>query len=176
MKESESKACTSSSSNISFCEHYKNMLVEEIALVEHPAHGHYGKCSVIGRLSCTGDKLESLSVPDLPPALQLPDGTSSVELCLDNYCGSIREGSHVEITGILKYRNIYTGVTTDSGMLRSNLQCDDETKSKQRYSEMQTRYVPFIEVDHIRTVTRARELISCNLRLRKLAMCKRLNR
>ncbi|XP_035911420.1 uncharacterized protein LOC118511896 [Anopheles stephensi] len=158
----------SSSENIPFCEHYKPLLIEEIALVEHPVYVHYGKCSVIGMLSCTDHRLESLCVPDLPTEMQLPDGACSVELCLNNYCGIIPKGSQVEVTGIVKLRHIPTGVTTDSGMLRIRLQCEDDREFKRRYDEMLTGYSPFIEVNHIRTVTHARELISCNLKVRKL--------
>uniref|UniRef100_A0A182WLY1 Uncharacterized protein n=1 Tax=Anopheles minimus TaxID=112268 RepID=A0A182WLY1_9DIPT len=154
--------------DITFCEHYKPLLVEEIALVEHPVHVHNGKCSVIGILDCTANKLGSLSIPDLPTDMQLPDGACSVELCFNQYCGIIPRGKHVEVTGILKLRNTATEISTNSGCLRSILLSEDVQVLKQKYEEMCPMYKPFIEVDHIRTVGQARELISCNLRMRRL--------
>ncbi|XP_053663977.1 uncharacterized protein LOC128713142 [Anopheles marshallii] len=151
-----------------FCEHYKPLLVEEIALVENPADLHNGKCSVIGTLACTDNRLVSLRVPDLPSEMQLPDGACSVELCFNIYCGITPRGKHVEVTGILKLRNTSTGVTTDSGNLRSTLLCTGEEEFKQQDAEVSSIYIPYIEVHHIRTIAHARELISCNLELRKL--------
>uniref|UniRef100_A0A182MIW5 Uncharacterized protein n=1 Tax=Anopheles culicifacies TaxID=139723 RepID=A0A182MIW5_9DIPT len=117
MEESAGESCFTA--NSTFCEHYKPLLVEEIALVEHLVDLHNGKCSVIGILAHTGNKLESLSLPELPTNLQLPDGASSVELCFNNYFGIIPRGKHVEITGILKLRNTVTEMVTNAGCLRS---------------------------------------------------------
>ncbi|XP_052899017.1 uncharacterized protein LOC128305555 [Anopheles moucheti] len=151
-----------------FCVYYKPLLVEEIALVENPAHVHNGKCSVIGTFACTGNRLESLSVPDLPTEMQLPDGTCSVELCFNDYYGITPRGRHVEVTGILKLRNTATGVTTDSGNLRSTLLCTDNEEFRQQCAKVSSIYIPYIKVDHVRMIAHARELISCNLELRKL--------
>ncbi|XP_041773226.1 uncharacterized protein LOC121594236 [Anopheles merus] len=155
---------------IPFCEHYKPLIVEEIVLADHPAHLHYGKCSVIGTLSCTNNVLGSLSLPDLPGAMQLPDGACSVELCLDNYSGIVPRGSQVEVTGILKLRDRRTEITTDAGTLRNMLEAADGIVFKQQYEHMKTNCKPYIEVDYIRTISNARELISCNLKSRKLSL------
>uniref|UniRef100_A0A4Y0BFN7 Uncharacterized protein n=1 Tax=Anopheles funestus TaxID=62324 RepID=A0A4Y0BFN7_ANOFN len=151
-----------------FCEYYKPLLVEEIALVVYPAHAHFGKCLVIGTLACTSNRLESLSVPAFPTDMQLPDGACSVELCFNNFFGFIPRGKHVEITGILKLRHTDTEHVTDAANLRSTLLCLDTTVIKEEYEETCTRYKPFIEVDHIRIISHARELITCNLDIRKL--------
>uniref|UniRef100_A0A182N221 Uncharacterized protein n=1 Tax=Anopheles dirus TaxID=7168 RepID=A0A182N221_9DIPT len=153
---------------LTFCEYYRPILVDEIALADHPAYIHYGKCSVIGMLASTGDALESLCIPDLPSDMQLPDGTFSVVLCLNNYYGIVPKGNHVEVNGILKLRDKTTGVSADAGVLRRVLLQKDPKELRESYSRMLANYIPFIEVADIHGVLQARELISCNLKIRKL--------
>ena len=53
----------------SFCQYYKNLLVEEIVLCDNPAVIHYGNCSVIGyamRKECGDFVLGSISIPNIP--------------------------------------------------------------------------------------------------------------
>lgn len=51
-----------------YCDCFKDLLVEELALESDYRQLHYGKCAVIGRLSAVPDyfKLENVSVSHLP--------------------------------------------------------------------------------------------------------------
>lgn len=50
-----------------YCEIFINLLVEDIKFCYHPILSHYGKCTVIGRLSFENGTfyLESLRIPHL---------------------------------------------------------------------------------------------------------------
>ncbi|XP_035776997.1 uncharacterized protein LOC118458527 [Anopheles albimanus] len=154
-----------------YCDYYKPILVEEILLVEHPSLLPNGKCSAIGMLARDEDKLLSLRIPELPESVQLEDGSFAIDISFSKYSGRIpQQGDHVEVCGALSlYDTQCSGEidsTTTSGFLRRRLMETDNVA--ELYEEMRAKYKPFIEVELIKQVANARELLVCNLRMRGL--------
>uniref|UniRef100_A0A182FS26 Uncharacterized protein n=1 Tax=Anopheles albimanus TaxID=7167 RepID=A0A182FS26_ANOAL len=172
-----------------YCDYYKPILVEEILLVEHPSLLPNGKCSAIGMLARDEDKLLSLRIPELPECVTAT-GVDCAEylICFPfpgvfnlkmvasqsifpSYSGRIpQQGDHVEVCGALSlYDTQCSGEidsTTTSGFLRRRLMETDNVA--ELYEEMRAKYKPFIEVELIKQVANARELLVCNLRMRGL--------
>uniref|UniRef100_A0AAG5D3M7 Secreted protein n=1 Tax=Anopheles atroparvus TaxID=41427 RepID=A0AAG5D3M7_ANOAO len=149
-----------------FYDYYKPLLVEEIALVHISALDHCGTCSVIGQLAHNEDKLRSLCIPSLPRKTQLPDGTCSVNLDLESYEGEIPRGKHVEVNGTVQ--------STDK-LDNINDALEYGIKSEQDPNRQQENLSIFISVERMYEVANPRELIVCNIKMRKLKLMPRLN-
>ncbi|XP_058451664.1 uncharacterized protein LOC131430597 [Malaya genurostris] len=164
-----------------YCEHYKPLMVEEIILVEHPTKLHYGKCSVIGYLVANRTSLESLMVPDLPEDLQLPDGMCQLDLSFDNYLGSVPRNCTVRLYGSLKMKGP-TGTTMNCSKdliaslqeLRASLEQDAvgskfvERRLQKEFDVMSYNYHPILDVEGCEVLPQARDILSCDLRLRRI--------
>ncbi|XP_055546238.1 uncharacterized protein LOC129730715 [Wyeomyia smithii] len=164
-----------------YCEHYEPLLVEEIALVEHPTMLHYGKCAVIGYLKRSSDMLDSLMIPSLPNDLQLPDGTSQLQLLFENYHGPVYSNSTVRVYGcvslnaspeiavrsskdiICYFRQLKTEI--DLKQIETPL---SECRFQKEWNLASNMYKPVLDVEYYETVQQAKEVISCNLRLKRI--------
>lgn len=165
----------------SFCEHHEPLLIEEIALASHPTAIHYGKCAVIGYLRGRTNHLESIMVPSLPPDVQLPDGSCSLQLCFDNYYGQVPQNCTVRIYGSLQLRS-----PSDSSFCTSkdlvcylrDLRADARRQNvhkaiaaqqlQKAKQSMANNFSPVLDVQGCERVEQARELIGCNLRLKRI--------
>uniref|UniRef100_A0A8D8B7L2 (northern house mosquito) hypothetical protein n=1 Tax=Culex pipiens TaxID=7175 RepID=A0A8D8B7L2_CULPI len=162
-----------------YCEHYEPLLVEEIALARHPSTVHYGKCALIGYLR--PNVLESLAIPSLPDDLQLPDGATQVALSFGNYYGSIPRNCTVRVFGSVQLKGPPESPLTSSRDLvayvkgmRADLVAKGEDeleieRTLQTIVEAMARdYSPFVDVQGCEKIERAKELIGCNLRLKRI--------
>ncbi|KXJ70771.1 hypothetical protein RP20_CCG022534 [Aedes albopictus] len=165
----------------SFCEHYEPLLVEEIALVRHPTLVHHGKCALIGYLPERSNGLESLMVPSLPENMQLPDATACVQLSFDNYRGSIPRNCTVRVYGTMTLQGLSDSALNNSRELICHLEDLKQDLERRKLSSaereiilekekesMRETYHPVLDVHGCERVSRARELIGCNLRLKRI--------
>ncbi|XP_058822449.1 uncharacterized protein LOC131684007 [Topomyia yanbarensis] len=165
-----------------YCEHYKPLMVEEITLVQHPTMMHYGKCAVIGYRKGNSTSLDSLRVPGLPEDLQLPDGTCQLELSFDNYYGPLPTDCSVRLYGSLKLRGpIGTSMNCSKDLicflrqLHTDLERQGTTDSasverrwQEEFDAMADSYLPVLDIEGCERVAQAKELIACDLRLRRI--------
>ncbi|XP_052867913.1 uncharacterized protein LOC128273889 [Anopheles cruzii] len=157
--------------NSKFCKFYKPLLVEEVALIDHPVKLHHGKCAVIGQLAEDGAKLMSLAIPELPEEIQLPDCSFAVDISVANFRDVMpNKGNHVQVYGELLLHNTCTLLATTPEILRSTIMELNGTELCEAVLKITASHRPFIEVDHIEHTARARELVACNLRMRNIGL------
>ncbi|XP_055602244.1 uncharacterized protein LOC129751026 [Uranotaenia lowii] len=161
-----------------FCEHYEPLLVEEIILESHPSQIHYGKCAVIGYLQQNSFFLESLKEPCLPEKFHLADGTCKLKVQFDNYRGDVPRNSTVRLYGTVKL----VSSSPDSAMdcskdlavelkrLHQELQQNPNaiTLLEKQWDQMRYDYTPILDVYGCERIRQARELITANLRLKRI--------
>ncbi|XP_065094519.1 uncharacterized protein LOC135715503 [Ochlerotatus camptorhynchus] len=165
----------------SFCEHYEPLLVEEVTLASHPTSVHYGKCAIIGYLRERSNCLESLMVPGLSQELQIPDSSWSLQLCFDNYFGQVPRNCCVRIYGSVQLRGPSDSSFNSSKDLicylldlqddakRQNMNvADTANRIQEAKQSMANNYIPILDVQGCERVEQARELIGCNLRLKRI--------
>ncbi|ALC47870.1 moi [Drosophila busckii] len=161
-----------------YCNYFKNLLVEELALEPDYTHLHYGKCAVIGRLSAISDyiKLENVTVPHFPSECKLPIGVVSLLLLNFSYENSaddaLSPGCYCIVRGEVVLYNVQKPnqlpITSLDLHHKLNLFGDKEEARAQLLQQVLKTYKPAINVWHSRRIDQPEELIQHRLEIRAL--------
>ncbi|XP_030374510.1 uncharacterized protein LOC115624065 [Scaptodrosophila lebanonensis] len=157
-----------------YCDYFKHLLVEEIALVPDYRQLHYGKCAVSGVLGIETDgfKLQNLRLVHLPCENTLPAETLSVRLLNINYeivnSEKLADGSPCIVRGEVVLCNVLGPGALMTARGIHELYLESETERDKLMNYLEKTYKPAINVWFIKRINQAVDLTERKLEIRLL--------